>query len=216
MTRYRWEPTHGIAGRYRDTTTGRYVPAATVRRELDRYLDNHADAGRVLSGMIRNRQIGLADWELAMRRQIKNVHLNAVALERGGFANLTPRDYGRVGAAVRVQYSYLSNFALEIADGYQRLDGTLDWRVNLYMQSGRSTYYASHAANMSAEVTHHGSVLGKRDSCWQCRDLHGRIFALNDSSFVLPGRRVCNANCGCNMRYYRQKPDGGHEVLETA
>jgi hypothetical protein len=32
---YRWEPTAGVSGRYRDTSTGRYVQGATVRRELD-------------------------------------------------------------------------------------------------------------------------------------------------------------------------------------
>ena len=35
---YRWEPTAGVSGRYRDER-GRFVASSTVRRELDRYLD---------------------------------------------------------------------------------------------------------------------------------------------------------------------------------
>ena len=95
MSRYRFEPSSGVSGRYRDTLTGRFVPAATVRRELDRYLDASDDAARALARALRNREVSLADWELGMRRLIKNTHLNAVALERGGWANMTPADYGR-------------------------------------------------------------------------------------------------------------------------
>jgi hypothetical protein len=36
---YRWEPNAGVSGRYRDER-GRFVASSTVRRELDRYLDN--------------------------------------------------------------------------------------------------------------------------------------------------------------------------------
>ena len=80
---YRWEPTAGVSGRYRDSRTGRFVPAVNVRRELDRYLDTD-DPAKALAEALRGRSLSVADWELAMRRHVKNVHLNAIALERGG------------------------------------------------------------------------------------------------------------------------------------
>jgi hypothetical protein len=72
-----------------------------------------------------------------MRRHVKNVNLNAIALERGGWANLTPSDFGRVGQIVREQYGYLRGFANDIASGKQRLDGTLGTRAKLYSQAGQ-------------------------------------------------------------------------------
>ena len=210
---YRWEPNAGASGRYRDER-GRFVASSTVRRELDRYLDN-SDPAKALAEALRGRQLSVADWEVAMRRHVKNTHLNAIALERGGWANMTPADYGRAGQIIREQYGYLKGFAADIASGKQRLDGTLGVRARLYSQAGRNSLYRSKAANMSDRVTHQRSIRGKRDSCWQCLELNGKVFKIDDASFPLPGRRVCNHNCGCHVEYLRLDDDGGYEALEV-
>jgi hypothetical protein len=212
---YRWEPTAGVSGRYRDTSTGRYVQGATVRRELDRYLDT-ADPAKALAEALRGRQVSLADWEVGMRRVVKNTHLNAIALERGGWANMTPADYGRAGQIIREQYGYLRGFAADIASGKQRLDGTLGVRAKLYSQAGRNSYYRSKAANMSDKVTHQMSVRSARDSCRQCLDLDRKVFRIDDASFPLPGRRVCNHNCQCHLAYLALGDDReNYETVET-
>ena len=211
---YRWEPSTGASGRYRDER-GRFVASSTVRRELDRYLDN-SDPAKALAEALRGRQVSLADWEVAMRRHVKNVNLNAIALERGGWSNLTPSDFGRVGQIVREQYAYLKGFAADIASGKQRLDGTLGTRAKLYSQAARTSLYKSKAANMSGGVTHQRSIRSARDSCRQCLDLDRKVFRIDDSSFVLPGRRVCNHNCQCHLAYLTLGSDGAsYETVET-
>ena len=212
---YRWEPNAGVSGRYRDTSTGRFVASSTVRRELDRYLDN-SDPAKALAEALRGRQVSLADWEVAMRRHIKNTHLNAIAMERGGWANLTPVDFGRVGQIVREQYGYLKGFAADIASGKQRLDGTLGVRAKLYSQAARTSLYKSKAANMSGGVTHQRSIRSARDSCRQCLDLDRKVFRIDDPSFPLPGQRICRANCQCHLEYLRLGDDGEYEALEVA
>ncbi len=212
---YRWDPSAGASGRYRDTSTGRYTAGATVRRELDHYLDAD-DPAKALAEALRGRSLSLADWELGMRRIIKSTHINAVALERGGYNNMTPSDFGRVGQIVREQYGYLKGFAADIASGKQKLDGTLARRATLYSQAGRNSYYRSKAANMSGKVTHQRSIRGKRDSCWQCVELDRKVFKIDDPSFPLPGRRVCNHNCGCSLEYLSLGAEDGYEVVEAA
>ena len=211
---YRWEPNAGASGRYRDER-GRFVASSTVRRELDRYLDT-ADPAKALGEAFRGRQVSLADWEVAMRRHVKNTQLNAVAMERGGYANMTPSDFGRVGQIVREQYGYLKGFAADIASGKQKLDGTLARRASLYSQSARNSYYRSKAANATGKVTHQMSVRSARDSCWQCRELDRKVFRIDDTSFLLPGRRVCNHNCQCHLAYLTLGDDGeSYETVET-
>jgi hypothetical protein len=211
---YRWEPNAGVSGRYRDER-GRFVASSTVRRELDRYLDT-ADPAKALAEALRGRQVSVADWEVAMRRHVKNTHLNAIALERGGWANMTPADYGRAGQIIREQYGYLRGFAADIASGKQRLDGTLGVRAKLYSQAGRNSYYRSKAANMSDKVTHQMSVRSARDSCRQCLDLDRKVFRIDDASFPLPGRRVCNHNCQCHLAYLALGDDReNYETVET-
>jgi hypothetical protein len=211
MSRYQWEPSYGLAGRYRDTRTGRYVSAATVRRELDAYLDASDNAARALAEALRNRQISLVDWELSARRMIKNVQINAVVMERGGYANMRPEDWGRVGAAVRRQYEYLTNFGLQIMDGTQRLDGTFIRRMEMYAQAGRRTFYASKHANLDGKVTHVQSVRHARDSCRSCVELDRKWFRIGDPAYRMPGDRECRVNCRCTEAY--AVLDGG-ELIE--
>jgi hypothetical protein len=209
---YRWEPNAGVSGRYRDER-GRFVASSTVRRELDRYLDN-SDPAKALAEALRGRQVSLADWEVAFRRHIKNTHLNAIAMERGGWANLTPVDFGRVGQIVREQYGYLKGFAADIASGKQRLDGTLGVRARLYSQAARTSLYKSKAANMRLEVTHVRTRRSARDSCRQCLDLDGKVFRINDPSFPLPGQRICRANCQCHLEYLSMGEGDEYQVEE--
>jgi hypothetical protein len=213
MSRYQWVPGTGAAGRYRDMTTGRFVAGAVVRRELDGYLAGSSSVAKSLAEALRGRQVSLADWELAMRRHIKSVNLNAVALERGGWANMRPSDYGRVGQRVRDQYAYLRNFADQIASDRQRMDGTLDRRARMYTEAARTTYHASKHANRLPITEWVRSIRNARDSCEQCRDLDGRWFRFGDPAYALPGQRICLSTCLCYEEYGREG-EGGPIVLE--
>ena len=210
---YRWEPDTGAGGRYRDER-GRFVSSTTVRRELDRYLSND-DPAKALAQGLRNRELSLADWEIAMRRHIKTTHLNSIALERGGYANMTPADYGRAGQIVREQYGYLKRFAGQIASGEQRLDGTLDRRAQLYTQAGRETFYRSKHANLRGGVDMVRSIRNARDSCRECVELAGKWFRVGDPAYKMPGQRICNKNCLCSEEYGRETAEG-EEVVEAA
>lgn len=209
---YRWEPNVGASGRYRDISTGRYVPGKVVRSELDAYLSASDNVTTALAQQLRGRGVSLADWELAMRREVKRSHLNAITLERGGWANMRAADFGRAGQIIREQYGYLKGFAADIASGKQRLDGTLDRRAKLYTQAGRESFYKSKAANMTEGVTHVRSVRHAEDSCDECIELDGKVFEIDDSSFKLPGDRQCSKNCKCSLEYLNQ----GGEVVEAA
>ncbi len=211
---FRWEPDTGASGRYRDERSGRFVSGATVRRELDRYLDAN-DPARSLAGALRRREINVADWEIGMRRHIKNTHLNAIALERGGWANMRPSDYGRAGQIIREQYGYLKRFAGQIADGTQKLDGRLDVRAGLYTQAGRESFYKSKHANLREGVDMVRSIRHARDSCRECIDLEGKWFRVGDPAYKLPGDRICSKNCHCSEAYGRMTADGGVEEIES-
>lgn len=198
---YSWDPNSGATGRYRDLSTGRYVAAKTVRSELDGYLSASDNTARSLADALRGRSISLADWQQAMRAEIKATHLNAIALERGGWANMRPSDYGRAGQIVHEQYGYLERFAAQIADGTQKLDGTLARRAQLYIDMGRNSFYQSAHANVQPGITRVRSIRHASRSCAGCSGFDGVWYRLGDPAYVLPGRRQCNANCLCSEEY---------------
>jgi hypothetical protein len=175
-----------------------------VRSELDAYLAASDDVVAALAGQLRDRAISLADWELAMRAEIKRTHLNAIAMQRGGWANMTPADYGRAGQIIREQYGFLKNFAADILSGKQRLDGTLARRMKLYVDAGRNSFYKSLHANRKPQITHVMSIRTARDSCKDCIELDRKWFRIGDPRYLLPGRRQCNHNCQCHetMGYF--------------
>lgn len=211
---YRWQPNAGASGRYQDAATGRFVSATAVRRELDRYLDTD-DPAKALAEALRGRSLSLADAEIAFRRMIKNVHINAAVMARGGYANMTPRDWGLVGQRIRYNYGKARDMFKQIADGKQRLDGTLTRRFELYGEAGRNTFYRAKQANLRPDVTHVRSIRHARDSCAECRALDGKVFAIGDPSYKLPGQRICLTRCRCSEEYLRLGSGDEYEVVEA-
>jgi hypothetical protein len=203
MSRYRWEPEAGTTGRYRDTKTGRFVSPTVIRSELDTLIDNASKGvAEQLTTQLRDGAINLQDWQLAMMKHVKQTTLAAVALERGGFNNMSLSDYGRAGQLIRTQYDYLQNFANEIESGKQRLDGTAMARAALYTKSAREAFYVSKQAHgVAAGLTHVRSIRNSRDSCRECLDLDHKIFRIGDPAYKLPGRRLCSKNCLCTEEY---------------
>ncbi len=214
--RYLWRPDSGAAGRYVDSRTGRYVASPSVRRELDAYLRNYNGVSRSLAGQLRDGTITLPEWELAMRRHIRNIHLNAVALERGGWAQMTTADFARVGQILRGEFGYLKNFAAQLASGKQRMDGTFPRRAQLYTEAGRATWYESKQANLRPELTHVRSIRTARDSCRECVELDHKWFRIGDPAYPLPGRRICGRNCACYEEYGSFNEAGSLHGMEIA
>jgi hypothetical protein len=200
-TLYIWLGDVGAAGGYRNTRTGRMVEGEAVRRVLDSYLAVHDRTARALAEQLRGGGISLAQWELQMRRNIRHIHLNAIALERGGWSQMTMADFMRAGQIIRGEFDYLKKFGIEIANGTQRLDGRLLQRAELYSQAARTTFYESKQANLKAELTHVRSIRTARDSCIECLELNGRWFKLGDPAYKLPGRRICGRRCACYEEY---------------
>lgn len=213
---YVWVADRGVAGQYRNTSTGRYILPSVVRRELDRFLDGHDRTARSLAEQLRGGGISLAQWELEFRRHIRSIHLNAIALQRGGWAQMTMDDFALAGRIVREQFDYLKRFASQIADGSQRMDGSLAWRAQLYSEAGRNTYYQSLHANLPFEVTHVRSIRHARDSCPDCIELDGKWFLIGDPAYKLPGNRQCLHNCRCSESYGVMTADGAIVEVGTA
>lgn len=189
------------SGRYRSVATGRYVSGREIRAALDSVIDAAAAEMRTVARQLQAGEIGLQEWQLIMERNVKSLHINSTALARGGYAQLSQSDYGRIGGYLKREYRYLANFAEQIASGKQRLDGRFLQRVNQYVESARGTY----EQEKIREATKRGAVELRTvrhaaDSCDGClyQESLGWI-AIDDSRFVEVGRRTCRRNCKCSV-----------------
>lgn len=188
-------------GQYRHIATGRFVPQSEVRSALDKYLDAKSDRVRDLAQQLQRREISLADWQRAMEREIALTHLASAAAAKGGWAQMTPADFGRVGSLVKAERKYLERFAIQIEEGLP-LDGRFLTRAQLYAQAGRHTFHVMRRREMQARgLGLVRRILHARDSCPGCLHLASLGFR-PFGEIPPPGEGTeCGRNCHCDEEF---------------
>jgi hypothetical protein len=195
---YEW---NARAARYRDPATGRFISRDRVRLEVDRIIE--ASQRRVLDATqsMRAGTIDVGEWDAVMRQEIKRTQLSTEALLRGGWQQMTPADFGRVGAAVRKQYKFLDNFIAEIRSGKQIADGTLFNRAKMYPASARVQFHENQTAMLDAlGYTEERNVLHPAEHCVGCLDMSALVW-VPIGTLVPIGERDCVGNDRCSVRY---------------
>jgi len=188
------------SGRYRGAR-GRYVSQATLRRWLDVALDCASARIDALASQLRTGAIDLITWQVRMARELKNVQMYSAAAAKGGWAQLSASDLGRVGQAVRAQLEYLNGFAKDIRSGRQLLNGTLNMRARMYGQSGRSIFHRVERAEMDLRgYDQERSIRYSGDSCAGCIQEEARGW-VPIGALVPIGQRDCKVNDRCRVGY---------------
>ncbi len=199
---FTWDPS---TQQYR-RSNGRFVSRSEVRAALDKALDQEKVWARILAQDYRMGRITLMKWRQEMRDVVKSVHLFSAALARGGWAQITQADYGRIGSVVRGEYGYLERFATGLSNGSISTDGSFVDRANMYAEAGRDTYhqvqrvamreagwwYESNKLNPAEHCTGAGSCVEQTD--------RGRVAI---GKLIPIGRRRCLRKCKCDLEYWR-------------
>lgn len=195
---FRW---NDRLGRYQGRN-GRIVSGERVRSWLDTTLDGGASDTDKLFGLFRDGSLSMVDLRNEMRETIKNVHLTAIAAQKGGWSQLTPADYGRAGQRIRGQYGYLEDLLQEIANGTRPINGRLRQTLRLYAQAGRETYHLAQRAEMIKRgFDEERSVLDPQaQHCQECLDEAGKSWQPIGEMIPI-GQRICNKNDRCDVEY---------------
>jgi len=190
-------------GRYRDAATGRLIPAAQVRAYLDEALVSAGKRMDSLANQLRAGQIDLISWEVRMRREVKIVATYSGAAAKGGWAQMTEADYGRVGRYGQDQYRFLRGFMRDIETGKQPLNGLVNARAQMYAQAGRPLYHRMEIAEQRVRgMRLRKSVRHARDSCAGCIAAEAAGWIDIDSTAVPEiGARECRTRCKCSWLY---------------
>jgi hypothetical protein len=208
LTGYGWNPT---AHRYVDLESGRFVSQATIRDGLENLIDMSALNMNQLTQQLIDQQITLAAWQSGMMTEIKSAHVAASALSQGGWAQMTQSDWGATGQLIKEQYQYLRNFAQEIADGKQALDGRALVRSDMYGDAANGTYSemirrAQIAAGMEEERRILEDSINACDGCVEQAEQGWQPIGTLDPI----GAEECQTRCRCEFDYRR----AGEEVEE--
>lgn len=200
---YRWNPAarHGH-GAYIDEA-GRFVSTAAVRSQLDKVLDGITAETRDLGERLLSGDVSTDEWYMQMTSLIKSTHLIGAAMERGGWANMTFSDFGRVGRIVRDERVHLDNFKAQL-DAGQFYDGRALVRMALYIQAGRGTFYqfadlTAAAATFTEEARQLDPFARHCDCCIGESEFYRGWLPIGAG--VPIGGCSCASNCRCSKKY---------------
>lgn len=118
---------------------GRRMSQATLTSVRDAYLSSMAD---LIESYVNNLASGtwtISTFETEMRNRLKNAYVAEYTLGKGGFEQMTPSDYGRVGAQLKKQYKYLRTYLEDVAAGRESV-GNARQRANNFLGSARQAF----------------------------------------------------------------------------
>lgn len=205
-TVYTWDTK---SARYRRADNGFFIR----RRDIDRLFMEFITGGQRRAAALANsllaRDLAVAEWQAALRDELRHAHTVAAVTARGGWAQMTAADWGRLGARTRGEYARLNNFAAEVTSGAQKFNGTIRSRSGRYIRGARSTYYnEQHRLLIERQAGLSGVLLARRvygfsvtgEKCDGCQREHDRGWQAADTIAEI-GSQECGHNCNCYLLY---------------
>lgn len=189
------------SARYRNSVSGKFVPAAEVRGAVDVVIEQTSQRLQQITGGLQSGVLTIEDWRGLMAQELKSLHLTTASAAMGGWNMMSPADFGWVGQRLRQQYQWLGQFADDVVSGKQAMDGTLAVRASLYAEAARSTNreMERRQARLRGEQQERNQ-LGAADHCPGCLDQTARGWQ-PIGSLMPVGSRSCLARCRCAMTY---------------
>lgn len=194
------------AQRYRNLTTGRFVARRDITSLLDAQVSSAENRLHELATAYHEGRIAPSVWVEQMRTEVRRLELQQISLAKGGFDQLSQRDYGRAGASLRDQYARIIGTAQDVADGKVTLPQLLN-RIDGYVGEGRKLYYQTQRDNAQTGNADGMTTIARRRldpaaaHCIDCPEYYARGWVLA-SEVVAPGESCqCDSHCRCTVDY---------------
>ena len=177
-----------------------YISRDAVRAEIDKLIKYTQKRARRLARAFEETG-DIITFEQEMRDLLKSAHIVAASVGRGGRARMTARDWGKVGAKIKWQYSYLSKLAAKVAKG--AVQAMSEYRAASYA----SAIYISYATTQQVEdepVDDDGVkarlIINSREGCSECAADAARGW-MPIKQMKRIGSRLCGDFCRCFLEF---------------
>lgn len=194
-TGFRWSP---AAQRYIGPS-GKFVSSDAVRRALRQFV--RRGEGRIarLAADVAEGRLSVAEWETKTADLLKRMHLSSASAAKGGWAQLTPADTGRVGGQLRFHYERLDRFAREVRAG--RLSRRqIVARAKLYARAVGPAYENHRRREHVGVYAQERRVRQADESCADCVREAARGWVPTGTLPPL-GQSICKVGCKCRFEF---------------
>lgn len=196
---------HLPTGRYRDSATKKFVGRAKVLELMEAESTRLSSRLKGVARLLLGDKISVAEFQQRSAEQIKASVIRNSILAKGGTSRMTKQDYGRIGAFLKKQYKYLSNFGDDIVAGNMSQKQILN-RAGLYSGTARVAFNAGELNSRKAT----GFLYGRRlldpqsNHCDSCID-HEQPDWVPIDEITPPGTDCeCGSRCRCRVEYRKQ------------
>jgi hypothetical protein len=196
---YQWDRDKG---QYISKWNNRYVKETTVLKWAEKYQGVVEQNLEVIANKFIDGKISLSTFQTSMAKEIKDGWIVSGVIGRGGRAQMTSADWGRIGAHLRNEYQFLNGFALDIKAGEQSVKQIIH-RTKRYANGVRTSYYAGlTSAKEESILSEERRLLDPgAEHCDDCI-AYAEIGWVPISTLPEPGDRCqCNRNCRCEKEY---------------
>jgi hypothetical protein len=184
------------AGRYVDAS-GRFVPQQELIAVMETRLREGVDRLQTMIQPVLDGTVRLDEFQYVMAVELRRIHTQMAALGRGGWDQMRPADWGRVGRRLKDEYEYLMKFTDQIARG-ELSEAQILARLQQYENGVWSSYWkGKQGAARDAGFTEERRVLQPAEHCEDCISWASQGWQPL-GSLPAPGERsVCGNYCQC-------------------
>lgn len=118
---------------------GRLMGEAELAEVRDHYLDSMSELLESYGKNLAEGRWPISQYEAEMRRRLKDAHIAEYVLGRGGVAQMTPSDYGKIGSTLKKQYKYLRRFLDDVEAG-DETRGEANNRARNFLGAARQSF----------------------------------------------------------------------------
>jgi hypothetical protein len=195
--------------RYHYRDSGAFVSQAAVDNLAARAIAQKRNQIRDLGEQLIGGKLSLEDWEKATAGHLKQLHTWTYLIGKGGQANMTQSDYGKLGLRLSYEYGYLRGFSEKIRD-----DGMSEAqflaRLELYINKANGTKQIAIQASHKQE----GYIWERRylravENCVSCISYAAMGWQPLGSLPAPSEKCECQANCKCYFKFSKDlsKPE---------
>lgn len=190
-------------GQYHSNATGKFVSRKAILNLMEGQINGAEARYTELTTAFYEGRMSQASFIEQMQTEQKRLTLQNSSLGAGGWDQMLPKDFGRVGASLKQDYQRIIGTASDIADGKVTLAQALA-RVNSYVGIARTQFFLAEKdrvqrSSISMIIIWRRLLAGGGKSCASCVSYYDTGWALE---IPMPGESCeCGGNCRCRVEH---------------
>lgn len=183
--------------------SGQFVAVSKLQDLMESYIQTKQKQAISVTDSLLKRDISVGTWETAIAKELKEAHILAFSVGKGGTKNLSARDYGLLGVRLKSEYRYLRQFSTDILDG-KLTPAQIRARIAKYQSSLYASFEQGRLeSHIASGFRWERNIRTAKESCQSCIDRSARGWV---PIGTMPGVGIATL-CKMNDRCFREFSD---------